>query len=203
MERRRNYQKEMEAVLDGLEHSGEVPTLLLHSCCAPCSSAVLELLSSRFRIIDYFYDPNIEPEEEYRLRAEELRRLTEEMPFRYPVRFLEGPYDPERFREAAKGLEDCPERGERCRRCFELRLRRAAEMAKELSCDLFATTLTISPLKDPDVINTVGEEAAAACGVRYLPSDFKKKDGYKRSLELSREYGLYRQNYCGCLFSRR
>ena len=201
-EQKRNYQRELDRILQDLSGQGKVPRLLLHSCCAPCSSYVLEYLSPQFEIVDFFYNPNIAPEEEYRFRAEELRRLIGEMPLPHPVRFVEGPYDPERFYTAAEGLEKVPEGGARCRKCFALRLEEAAQKARELQCDFFTTTLTISPLKNAETINQIQEEIAEKYGVAYLPSDFKKRDGYKRSLELSREYDLYRQNYCGCVFSK-
>ena len=200
---KRNYQKELEKVLDSLQTSQNVPKLLLHSCCAPCSSYVLEYLSSWFEIEDFFYNPNISPQEEYRFRADELARLIREMPLQHPVHFIEGRYDPERFFAAARGLEQVPEGGERCMKCFALRLEEAALEAKNRNCAYFATTLTISPLKNAEQINRIGQEIAEQYGVAYLPSDFKKRNGYKRSLELSREYDLYRQNYCGCVFSRR
>ena len=205
---KRNYQKELEQILEELKKQEQVPKLLLHSCCAPCSSYVLEYLSQWFEIEDYFYNPNIAPEDEYRFRADELARLIRDMPLPHTVHFVEGVYDPQRFYEVSGGLEDVPEGGERCRKCFMLRLEEAARMAVKLGCDYFTTTLTISPLKNAEMINRIGEETAAkysAEGMRkllYLPSDFKKKDGYKRSLELSREYDLYRQNYCGCTFSK-
>ena len=199
---RRNFQKEMEQVLAAEAQSGEVPLLLLHSCCAPCSSYVLEYLTEHFRILDFYYNPNITPEEEYRKRAEELQRLINAMPLTNPVTFLEGTYEPERFREIARGLEDAPEGGERCTKCYELRLREAAEQARRYGCDYFTTTLSISPLKDAQRLNAIGEALAEEYGVKYLVSDFKKRDGYKRSIELSREYGLYRQDFCGCVYSR-
>ena len=200
---RRNYQKELDQVLEKLREQNRVPRLLLHSCCAPCSSYVLEYLSEWFEIEDFFYNPNIAPGEEYRFREEELIRLIREMPLQHPVHFVKGRYEPERFLEAAKGLENEPEGGGRCAKCFALRLEEAAREAADRQCDFFTTTLTISPLKNAETINRIGEETAARFGVTYLPSDFKKRDGYKRSLELSREYGLYRQNYCGCVYSRR
>ena len=196
-----NYQKELERVLESVE-PGE-KRLLLHSCCAPCSSSVLEYLSRYFRITVLFYDPNIWPEEEYLKRLEEEKRFIREKEFRFPVDIVETKYDPESFFEMAKGLEDCPERGERCLKCYRMRLRETAEYAAQNGYDFFATTLTLSPLKDPDAINSIGRELAEETGAVYLVSDFKKKDGYKRSLELSREYNLYRQNYCGCIFSRK
>ena len=179
-----------------------VPTLLLHSCCAPCSSAVLEELSQFFRVTVFFYNPNISPETEYRKREEELKRLITEMDFIHTVSFLSGNYDPERFYEASRGLENVPEGGERCERCFRLRLSEACQAAAQGGFDYVTTTLTISPLKNAELLNTIGEEEAEKAGVRFLPSDFKKRDGYRRSIELSREFGLYRQDYCGCAFSR-
>lgn len=201
--RKRNYQKELDALIDGLREKQETPRLLLHSCCAPCSSYVLEYLSPWFDIVDFFYNPNISLEKEYRFRADELERLIGEMPLRNSVTFVEGRYDPEQFFAISRGLESIPEGGERCLRCFALRLEEAAREAIRRECDYFATTLTISPLKNADAINRIGKEIAEKYNISYLPSDFKKKDGYKRSLELSREYDLYRQNYCGCIFSRR
>ena len=200
MMEKRNYRKETDAVIGGLGES--VPTLLLHCCCAPCSSAVLEELTKYFEITVFFYNPNISPETEYRKRAEELLRLTREMEFTHPVHYLEGKYDPERFLMISRGLEEAPEGGERCAKCFRLRLSEAAKTAAGLGFDYVTTTLTISPLKNAELLNTIGEEEARKAGVRFLPSDFKKRDGYRRSIELSREFGLYRQDYCGCAFSK-
>ena len=196
----RNYRKEMDTVIRGL--GGSVPTLFLHSCCAPCSSAVLEELSQYFRITVFYYNPNISPEEEYEKRAEEVRRLIREMCTVHPVNFLFGKYEPERFYAAARGLEQEPERGARCEKCFRLRLSVSAEEAAAGRYDYYTTTLTISPLKDAALLNEIGEEEGKKYGIRFLPSDFKKKDGYRRSIELSREYGLYRQDFCGCVYSR-
>lgn len=200
---KRNYQKELESIL--LENTSEqkVPTLLLHSCCAPCSSYVLEYLSEFFRITVFYYNPNIYPEQEYGKRMEEQKSLIERMSAVNPISFEEGRYDKERFYGMAKGLEKEKEGGERCFRCYELRLREAAKLAKEKGFDYFTTTLTISPLKNAQKLNAIGEKLAEEYGIGWLPSDFKKKDGYKRSVELSREYGLYRQDYCGCVFSKR
>jgi len=197
----RNYQKELDKTLSRLTEEGKVPRLLLHSCCAPCSSYVMEYLSEYFEITVFFYNPNIYPPEEYEMRVKEEERLIKEMPFRHPVRLVEGTYDPERFYAAAKGLEKEPEGGRRCEKCYELRLFEAAKMAKEGGYDYFTTTLTISPLKPAPKLNEIGERIGAEVGVAYLNSDFKKKDGYKRSIQLSKEYGLYRQNYCGCVYS--
>ena len=198
-----NYQKELDKLIVKLEKEEHVPTLLLHSCCAPCSSYVLEYLSQYFQITLYYYNPNIAPESEYRTRVLEQKRLIEEMPVVHPIRFLEGQYDSEKFYEIARGLEEVPEGGERCFRCYELRLREAARMAYEQGSDYFTTTLSISPLKNAVKLNEIGERLGEEFKVAYLPSDFKKKEGYKRSIELSREYGLYRQDYCGCIYSRR
>lgn len=197
-----NYQKQLEKILDTLSQE-EPPRLLLHSCCAPCSSYVLEYLSEYFQITVFYYNPNIAPREEYLMRAEEQKRLTEQMNLQNPVTFLAGDYHPEVFYEMSKGLEDVPEGGERCFRCYRLRLMEAAKIAKEGGYDYFTTTLTISPLKNAPKLNETGLEVSKLYGVAYLPSDFKKRDGYRRSIELSREYGLYRQNYCGCIFSKR
>lgn len=198
----RNYQKELEQQINNQQKLGEMPKLLLHSCCAPCSSYVLEYLSPYFHIYDFYYNPNISPKREYEERKEELIRLIKEMELQEKVTFLEGTYEPEKFFEMAKGLEQLPEGGERCFRCYEMRLREVAKLAKEQGVDYFATTLTISPLKNAQKLNEIGERIAKEYGVAYLPSDFKKKNGYKRSIELSTEYDLYRQNYCGCIFSK-
>jgi predicted adenine nucleotide alpha hydrolase (AANH) superfamily ATPase len=176
--------------------------LLLHACCAPCSSYVLEYLCHYFDITLFFYNPNIAPESEYRFRAEELRRLIAEMPAATTASFVEGNYDPERFYEITKGLEQLPEGGERCFRCYRLRLEETARYAAANGFDYFTTTLSISPYKNAAKLNTIGAELAEASGVAYLFSDFKKKGGYLRSCRLSAEYGLYRQDYCGCAFSK-
>lgn len=198
---KRNYQKELDACLDQIVNEGRVPRLLLHSCCAPCSSYVLEYLSQYFSITVFYYNPNIYPAEEYEKRVQEQRMFIERLPVKHPISFLDGPYEPERFYEMAKGLEKAPEGGERCFGCYRLRLHEAAEMARAGKFDYFTTTLSISPLKNADKLNEIGEELAKEYGVSYLNSDFKKKNGYKRSTELSAEYGLYRQNYCGCVYS--
>ena len=202
MEQKRNYQKEMERITKSFA-PGDKPRLLLHSCCAPCSSAVLETVAPHFALTVYYYNPNIAPREEYQKRVDEQKRLLLQMPLREPVDFLEGPYDPDCFLQAVKGLEMVPEGGARCEQCFRLRLQKAAETAKKGGFDFFTTTLTVSPLKNAPLLNQIGEEMAAKYGVRWLPSDFKKKEGYKRSITLSHQYGLYRQDYCGCAFSKR
>lgn len=200
---RRNYQRELEAVIKENESKSRVPRLLLHSCCAPCSSYVLEYLSDYFEITVFYYNPNISPAEEYEKRAAEQQHLIRELPAKHPIHLVVGAYEPERFYAVSRGLEQVPEGGERCFRCFRLRLEEAAKMAAEGGFDYFATTLTISPLKNAQKLNEIGEELSELYKVEHLPSDFKKKNGYKRSIELSHDYGLYRQNYCGCVFSKR
>ena len=248
----RNYQKELDKIIEnvGADSKG-VPTLLLHSCCAPCSSYVLEYLREYFRITVFYYNPNIVVEAEYRKRVAEQKRLIEayneaisgeytlgrslldeerqglqvrngnmqdvqtqnrglqyvqeqknDNNMYYLIDVVEGDYEPQRFYEIAKGLEQCPEGGERCFACYELRLRETAKRAQEGKYDYFATTLTISPLKNAVKLNEIGERFAAEYGVSWLPSDFKKKGGYQRSIELSKEYDLYRQDYCGCVYSK-
>lgn len=198
---KQNYGKMLDEKLDELEKSGKKPRLMLHACCAPCSSHTLLFLYRHFDITVYFCNPNIAPEEEYLYRKSELKRLISELGLEVTV--IDEDYDPAPFYELAKGLEDQPERGERCRKCIAYRLRRTGEMARRNGCDYFTTTLTISPHKDCEYINECGRATAEECGVAYLFSDFKKHDGYKHSIELSRQYGLYRQNYCGCVYSRR
>lgn len=195
-----NYAREMDKVLQSL--AGRRPRLLLHACCGPCSSAVLEQLCQYFDITILYYNPNIWPAEEYHRREQELERFVAEA---HPlgVQVVEDRYDPDEFYAAARGLEAEPERGVRCTACYRLRMRRAAEYAAANGFDWFTTTLSISPHKDAARINQIGQELAAQYGVPHLPSDFKKKNGYLRSLQLSAEYGLYRQDYCGCVFSAR
>lgn len=200
---KRNYQRELDDLIKEIEADDKVPTLLLHSCCAPCSSYVLEYLSQYFKITVLYYNPNIYPESEYRYRAEEQKRFISLLPVKHPISFVEGDYIPKDFYQTVKGLEHIHEGGERCFACYRLRLTEAANAAKELGLDYFATTLTISPLKNAPKLNEIGEELADTYHVRWLPSDFKKKNGYKRSTELSHEYGMYRQDYCGCVFSYR
>ena len=187
--------------LHSLKLPGEKPALLLHACCAPCSSHTLLFLCDYFRITLYFFNPNIAPESEYIYRKEELIRLVKELGL--DVEIISEDYDSSPFYELAKGLEDLPERGERCRKCIGYRLRKTAETAKKLGCDYFTTTLTISPHKDCEFINQYGGQLAEELGIAYLFSDFKKHDGYKHSIQLSKEYNLYRQDYCGCVYSRR
>lgn len=200
---KRNYQKEMEAIIEKEKDKKEPPVLFLHSCCAPCSSYVLEYLSNHFRITVFYYNPNIYPEEEYLKRVKDQQMLTTKLPTLHPVSFACGKYEKERFYELARGLEDIPEGGERCFKCYRLRLEEAAVFAARYGADYFTTTLSISPMKNTEKLNEIGEALGEQYGVPYLPSDFKKKNGYKRSTEISREYGMYRQDYCGCIFSKR
>lgn len=198
-----NYQKELDKLLAQLEKEERVPSLLLHSCCAPCSSYVLEYLGQYFNITVFYYNPNIFPESEYTKRILEQQTLIGQKRVKYPVSFIAGSYDKDRFYEMAKGLEHVKEGGERCLKCYELRLRESAWIAKSGGFDYFTTTLSISPMKNAARLNEIGLRLQEEYGVNYLISDFKKKNGYKRSIELSKEYGLYRQDYCGCEFSVR
>lgn len=198
-----NYQKELDRVIDKITKEGRVPKLLLHVCCAPCSSYCLEYLSKYFDITVYFYNPNISIADEYNYRLSEEKRLVSLMPFEYPVKVVEGDYLPKDYFDYVKGLENEPEGGKRCEKCFRLRLESSARYAKEHGFDYFTTTLTISPLKNAQLLNSIGAELANQYDVPWLYSDFKKREGYKRSIILSKEYDLYRQNYCGCVFSKR
>ena len=201
----RNYQLELEKIIKKNQNEEVVPSLFLHSCCAPCSSYCLEYLAEYFAITIFYYNPNISPAEEYEKRVEEQRRLIDSLnqKAKHKIAFVEGEYKPEDFYAMAKGMEELPEGGERCFKCYEMRLREAAVLAKERGFDYFTTTLTISPLKNAKKLNEIGEKLGEEYGITHLPSDFKKKNGYKRSVELSKEYGLYRQDYCGCVFSKR
>lgn len=201
--KKRNFQLELEKIIEENQKNGVVPSLLLHSCCAPCSSYCLEYLSQYFKITVLYYNPNLYPAEEYDRRVFEQRRLVASLPVKYPVSLAEIKGEPKEFYSAVKGLESIKEGGERCFACFRLRLEKTAEYAKKNGFDFFTTTLTISPLKNAQKLNEIGEKAGEKFGVRHLPSDFKKKNGYLRSVELSKVYGLYRQDYCGCIFSKR
>ena len=230
----RNYQRELDQIIEAIgAEEKSAPTLFLHSCCAPCSSYVLEYLRRYFRITVFYYNPNITEDEEYRKRVAEQKRLIaaynkkltkevdgvqdghgtekerEEIGLSqqtasggWPISVVEGDYEPDRFYEIAKGLEECPEGGQRCFACYALRLSETAKRARAEEFDYFTTTLSISPLKNAAKLNEIGEKLAEEYGVAWLPSDFKKRDGYKRSIELSREYDLYRQDYCGCVYSK-
>ena len=204
---KRNYQKELDQITSSVSTSGQTPHLLLHSCCAPCSSYVLEYLTQYFQITDLYYNPNIAPAAEYDKRSDELSRLIERMRedgvLKNEVRFVTTAYDPAVFYETVRVMEDLPEGGERCFKCYALRMEEAARMAAQLGCDYFTTTLSISPLKNAEKINEIGEALSRQYGVKHLPSDFKKRGGYLRSTQLSKEYDLYRQDYCGCVFSKR
>lgn len=195
-----NYQKELDKITDSL--NGDVPKLFLHSCCAPCSSYTLEYLSNYFDITVYYFNPNISPKAEFDNRYAEQKRLIEALPSKHTIKLVCGEYDYNDFLKIAKGYENVPEGGERCFRCYHMRLESTAKLAKEQGFDYFCTTLSISPLKNSQKINEIGYEVAEKYGIKWLPSDFKKKEGYKRSIELSREYQLYRQNFCGCVFSK-
>ncbi len=197
-----NYQIEMEKILNRITATNETPSLLLHSCCAPCSSYCIEYLSDYFNITVFYYNPNISADEEYKKRVQEQIRLIETMKTSNRVDYCIADYEPDRFYAAVKGLEKEPEGGARCFECYRLRLDKTAEYAKAKDFDYFTTTLTISPLKNSDKLNAIGIELSEVYDVPYLVSDFKKKNGYKRSIELSREYNLYRQNYCGCVYSQ-
>ena len=193
-----NYDAEMEKTVSAYQNTAEKPTLLMHACCAPCSSACLERVKDFFDITVYYYNPNIDSEEEYRKRSDEQKKLCGIL----NVKFIAEEYNPEEFYSAVKGFENEPEGGERCEKCFYLRLKKTAEIAKAKGFEFFTTTLTLSPLKDAELLNMIGNEVAGETGIKFLPSDFKKRGGYQRSVELSKEYGLYRQNYCGCIFSK-
>ena len=194
-----NYQKKLEEIIGELDSRKR---LLLHACCAPCSSYVLEYLTKYFDISILYYNPNISPYSEYEKRICELKRLINEMPLSSKIDFIDGKYDPESFSDMAKGMEDLPEGGERCFKCYRLRMEEAAKAALEKDFDYFTTTLSISPHKNAQKLNEIGQELEQEYGVNYLYADFKKKDGYKRSIQLSHEYGLYRQSYCGCIYSK-
>ena len=198
-----NYQKELDKIIAQMEQKGEVCSLLLHSCCAPCSSYVLKYLSEYFHITLLYFNPNIFPKEEYDKRVAEQIRLIQELPVKHPIEFIGGRYEPQGFFDAVKGLENEPEGGERCMVCYEMRLREAAVYAAQGGFDYFTTTLSISPLKNAQKINEIGEKLGREYNVKHLPSDFKKKEGYKQSVELSAQYDLYRQNFCGCVYSKR
>lgn len=197
-----NYQLELDKIIADNEARGVRPKLLLHGCCAPCSSYCLEYLSKYFDTTLFFCNPNISPKEEYQKRLEEAQRLVKELKVSSRISFADDIYAPESFFEAAKGLENCSEGGARCEKCFALRLSRSAKYAKQHGFDYVSTTLSISPLKNAELLNRIGMKEADAAGIKWLPSDFKKRNGYLRSIELSKDYNLYRQNYCGCVFSR-
>ena len=195
-----NYQKELDKIIANLDN---IPNLLLHTCCAPCSSAVIEYLSDYFNITVYYYNPNISPVEEYEKRKNEQIRFLKEFKSKNKLDIIDADYDNDKFIEISQGLEDQPEGGIRCHKCYNLRLEKTALKAKKLNYDYFGTTLTVSPYKNSQVLNEIGKELEEKYGIKYLYSDFKKKEGYKRSIELSKQYNLYRQNYCGCIYSKK
>ena len=195
-----NYQKALDELLENLPSGTR---LLLHSCCAPCSSYVISYLANYLDITVFYYNPNITERDEYLKRAAEQKRLISEMETPHRVDFLEGEYDGKVFFDAVRGLEGCLEGGDRCKVCYRLRLEETFKKANELGYDYFSTTLTISPLKNAQAINEIGYALAESGKAKWLPSDFKKNEGYKKSIELSKKYSLYRQNYCGCIYSKR
>ena len=197
-----NYQKKLDKLISEISEKNITPTLLLHSCCAPCSSYVLTYLAEYFKITVFYYNPNIYPESEYVYRVNEVKILIEELPVKNKISFIEGEYNPDLFFEAVKGLENENEGGERCFKCYDLRIKEASEIAKREGFDYYTTTLSISPHKNAEKLNEIGEKYADE-KTRHLPADFKKKNGFKESVRLSEKYNLYRQNYCGCVFSKR
>lgn len=197
-----NFQKELDKTIENIKKQDNIPSLLIHSCCAPCSSYVLEYLSQYFSITVLYYNPNIFPREEYEYRISEQKKLIDNLPVKNKIQFIPTEYEPDKFHQAIKGHEDDKEGGERCFICYELRLREAAKYAIEGKFDYFTTTLSISPMKNAHKLNEIGVKVGEEVGVKYLVSDFKKRNGYKRSVELSKEYGLYRQDYCGCIYSK-
>ena len=197
----KNYQKVLDETIKKIQLNNEVPSLLIHSCCAPCSSYCLEYLSEFFKITVLYYNPKIYHREEYEFRADEQERFIKKFNAKIPITFIKADYSPNDFYAIAQGLEKEPEGGERCTKCYKLRLEYTAKLAKELNMDYFTTTLSISPLKDACRLNTIGLELEDIYKVPYLVSDFKKKNGYKRSVELSKEYDMYRQNFCGCIYT--
>ena len=197
-----NYQKELEIILEKIKESKFTPKLLLHACCGPCSSYCLEYLSQYFDITILYYNPNIYPDLEYNRRFNELKRFINEIPRINKIELMESRYDPKEYYWSVKGLENLGERSKRCYECYKLRMEETAKVALENNFDYFTTTLSISPYKDANWINEIGINLEKRYGVKYLYADFKKKNGYKRSIELSRQYNMYRQDYCGCVYSK-
>ena len=195
-----NYDSEMEKQLKNIK---EGSPLLLHACCAPCSSAVLERIGNIFEITIFYYNPNITEKEEYQKRIEEIKKLISYINPKYPIKLIEGKHEPDRYFSTIKGLEEEPERGKRCYKCYELRLEETAKIAEHLNIPYFCTTLTLSPHKNSNWINEIGMNLNKKYQPTYIYSDFKKKDGYKRSIELSKQFNLYRQDYCGCIYSKK
>lgn len=199
---RRNYQKELEQLLENLKSKNKIPKLLLHSCCAPCSSYVLGYLTSYFNITVFYYNPNISPEEEYLFRKKEQINLLPKIKTKNTINFLDCDYEDFKFYQITSGLENEKEGGKRCFNCYRLRLEKTAVTAKALGFEFFGSTLSVSPYKNAIWLNDIGKSLENKYSVSFLISDFKKKDGYKKSIELSKQFNLYRQNYCGCIFSK-
>lgn len=197
-----NYQKKMEEIIIKNIEQKRIPTLLLQACCAPCSSAVLERISDFFKITILYYNPNISDQGEYQKRLKEVKKFVDQLNTKYKILVQEGHYDPTEFFDTVRGYEHLKEGSERCFRCYRLRLEETAKLASKESFDYFGTTLSISPYKNSKVLNEIGKELEEKYNISYLYADFKKKNGYKRSIELSKEYGLYRQDYCGCIYSK-
>ena len=197
-----NYYKEFEKILDNIKNSNKIPKLLLHACCGPCSSYCLELLSNYFDITILYYNPNIYPETEYLRRKNELKEFIKKIPHKNKIELMEERYIPNEYYESVKGLENLGERSERCYNCYQLRMEECAIIASNNNYDYFTTTLSISPYKDANWINEIGEHLQNKYSTKYLYADFKKKNGYKRSIELSKIYNMYRQDYCGCIYSK-
>ena len=197
-----NYQKELELILDNLEISNSIPKLLLHACCGPCSSYCIEYLSKYFDITILYYNPNIYPDKEYIRRLDELKSLIKQIPHVNKLELIESRYIPDEYYNSVKGLEQLGERSERCYECYKLRMEECAKVARDNNYDFFTTTLSISPYKDAEWINEIGINLEKQYNIKYLYADFKKKNGYKRSIELSKEYKMYRQDYCGCVYSK-
>lgn len=198
-----NYQLVLDSIIDDIIKNNLCPSLLMHSCCAPCSSYCLSYLAEYFSITVLYYNPNISPEEEYSKRVHEQIRLIKELPAKNKISFVEGKYEPLKFFKMAEGMENMPEGGERCFKCYEMRQREAATYASLNNFDYFTTTLSVSPHKNAQMLNEIGLKLQQEYGVKYLVSDFKKRGGYQKSIQYSKEYCLYRQNYCGCIFSKR
>ncbi len=194
-----NYDNLFKDIVKNLD---DTPTVLLHSCCAPCSSYVLSVLAENFKVTVFYYNPNIEPKEEYEKRKEEQKHFITQYKGKNEIDFLDCDYENENFKEIAKGYEDAPEGGERCHRCYNLRMEKTCNLAKQMGFDYFCTTLSVSPYKNSQVLNQIGHDLEEKYGIKYLYSDFKKNDGYKKSIEYSKKYNLYRQNYCGCNYSK-
>jgi len=203
MKNKINYQLELEKIILENNKQAITPSLLLHCCCAPCASHCLKVLAQHFNVTTYFFNPNIYPEEEYQQRLQELQRLIKVIDCPNQIKMLDAEYLPQLFFDCARGLENTPEGAERCAKCFYLRLKSTAQKAREGNFEYITTTLTISPLKNAQLLNQIGQQVAEEEGVKWLPSDFKKKDGYLNSIKLSEKYGLYRQDYCGCIFSKK